>query len=484
MFFAEHFRVGTIADVLGIHHDTVSRAIETERFISNGRLYKSKLDPYREFIATTLSSYPRLRSTRIYEMLVSRGYAGSSSQVRATVAKMRPRQTEVFVRLNTMPGEQAQVDWGSFGSIVIGRAKRKLSAFVMVLSWSRAIHALFTLDQTTESFLRGHAEAFDYFGGCARILLYDNLKSAVLQRYGQSIHFNPRILELASHYHFMPRPVGVARGNEKGKVERQIRFLRDRFFAARHFRDVDDLNAQFVEWRDTWAHARPCPGDDSITVAQALERERNVLLPLPQNPFFCDKVAAVSSGKTPYIRFDLNDYSIPHRLVMKPLTLCASATDVKILDGQTVSASHNRSYDRGQRIENPAHITELLAWKRNAREPKRRDHICAFVKNAEGFFLEVLNSGGDLNTATKRLIHLLDDYGPDAMSAAIGEALERGTPTVASVTHILERNRRKQKMAPPVRIELPDHPGVKDLRTAQHNLETYDDLAKNINDQS
>ena len=131
----------------------------------------------------------------------------------------------------------------------------------MVLSWSRALHALFTLDQTLESFLRGHVEAFSYFQGAPRAVAYDNLRSAVLERRGEAIRFHPRLLELCGHYHFVPRPCAPARANEKGRVERAIRYLRDAFFAARPFRDVEDLNAQFAAWRETVAHARRGPGD-------------------------------------------------------------------------------------------------------------------------------------------------------------------------------------------------------------------------------
>jgi len=135
-------------------------------------------------------------------------------------------------------------------------------------------------------------------GGVPRVILYDNLKSAVLWRRGRDINFNPRLIEMGAHYHFEARPVAPARGNEKGRVERQIRFLRDRFFAARRFRDVDDLNAQFAAWRDEWAHARPWPDDESRTVGAVLAEERPLLLPLPEHPFEHSRVEAVQSGKT------------------------------------------------------------------------------------------------------------------------------------------------------------------------------------------
>ena len=236
------------------------------------------------------------------------------------------------MRLKTLPGEQGQVDWANFGHVQVGKAKRPLSAFVMVLSWSRAMHTVFTLDQKQDNFLRGHVEAFEYFGGVPRVLLYDNLKSAVLSRVGSAIHFHPRLLEFSGHYHYEPRPVAVARGNEKGRVERAIRFLRDRFFAARYFRDVADLNEQFRTWREEWAHARPCPQENDITVTEALDKEREVLMPLPEHPFPCESLDPVRSGKTPYIRFDLNDYSIPFETVRKSLTILASNDTVRILD--------------------------------------------------------------------------------------------------------------------------------------------------------
>jgi len=352
-----------------------------------------------------------------------------------------------------------------------------MSAFVMVLSHSRALHVLFTLDQTMESFLRGHVEAFAYFQGTARILLYDNLKSAVLARQGNAIEFHPRLIELAGHYHFLPRPCAVARGNEKGRVERQIRFLRDRFFAARRFRDVDDLNAQFLRWREDWAHARPCPGDPEKTVAQALEEERPRLLPLPAHPFECSHVLARSSGKTPYLRFDRNDYSIPPDHVRKPLTLVATPDEVRILDGADEIARHPRSYDKGQSIEDPQHIAALVAWKKAARAPKGRDALCAGLPHAEAFFEATLERGLSLASTTAQLRRLLDDYGSHATDAALALTLERGTPIPSSVAHWLEQQRRRTQEKPAIPVELPDRADVRDLRVTPHDLETYDDLS-------
>jgi AraC-like DNA-binding protein len=174
LFFAEHWRVGTIATQLGLHPDTVRRALATERFVRPAIMRPSQLDPYRPFLQETLQRYPRLRATRLFEMLRQRGYPGSVVQLRRVVRTLRPvPAAEAYLRLTLLVGEQGQADWGSFGTVTIGHATRRLSAFVLVLSWSRALHAVFTLDQTLESFLRGHVEAFQAFQGVPRVVLYE-----------------------------------------------------------------------------------------------------------------------------------------------------------------------------------------------------------------------------------------------------------------------------------------------------------------------
>jgi transposase len=146
-------------------------------------------------------------------------------------------------------------------------------AFVIILSFSRRLFLRFFLDARRSNFLRGHEAAFRAWQGLPRSLLYDHLKSAVLERQGQAIRFHPTLLDFAAHYRFEPRPVAIARGNEKGRVERAIRYVRDNFFAARTWRDLDDLNAQAEAWCEGQALERPCPEDRSMSVRGAFEQE-------------------------------------------------------------------------------------------------------------------------------------------------------------------------------------------------------------------
>jgi len=480
LYYAEHWRVGTIAAELGIHHETVARAVGTERFVRPGTQCRpSMLDPYKPFIAEVIEKHPRLRGTRIFAMVKDRGYAGSAVQLRRYLAKVRPAgKSEAFLRLSTLPGEQAQVDWGSFGKIRVGNAQRALSCFVMVLSWSRAVFARFALDQSLESFLRGHVLAFEAFGGVPRALLYDNLKSVVLERIGDHVRFHPRLLECAGHYHFAPKPCAPYRGNEKGKVERTIQYLRHSFFAARRFRSVEDLNAQLAEWIVRTAHARAVPGDPTKRlVGDALIEEQKRLLPLPEHPFESDVVRGVRSGKTPYVRFDLNDYSIPHELVRKPLTIIASDSRVRISDGTgTVHADHPRSWDRGQVVEDERHVRELARQKRHAHELRGRDRLRAACPSADAFINALALRGEHMGSHVSRLLQLLDRYGSAALDAALRDAFDRGAIGAPSVAHVLDQKARAQRTPPPLDVVLPADPRVRDLRVTPHSLAAYDVL--------
>jgi transposase len=478
LYYGEHWKVGTIATNLGVHHDTVRAAIALDtRAVPRGTCRRTMLDPYLPFIRETLEQYPRLRATRLHAMLQPRGYAGSAVQVRRLVRVLRPQVTpRLYRRLVVLPAEECQVDWGNFGPIRIGHGTRQLSGFVMVLSYSRALFALFTLDQTLESFLRGHVEAFAAFQGVGRTLVYDNLKAAVLERNGTAIRFHPRLLELAGHYHFAVRPCTPGRGNEKGKIERQILYLRDAFFAARTFSDVDDLNAQFRRWRDERAHQRPHPDQRDRTVAQVFADEQARLLPLPAHPFETELMRPVVSGTLAYVRFDRNSYSIPHTHVRRPLTLLASATTVRIVDGTEELARHARSYDTGQTIEDLAHLEGLVAATRQANVHTGRDRLRLAVP-ATVTLLERLATRGDaLRLHTLRLLALLDDYGATELAVAITLALERNALGAGSIAHILETRRRQRGQRPALPVLLPHRPGVSDLELTPPCLETYDDL--------
>jgi transposase len=481
---AERWRVGTIAKQLGVHHCTVERVLAQAGVLTPDLAPRpSIVDPFVPFIKDVLEKYPRLTASRLFDMVTQRGYPGGPDHFRAIVARLRPRKpAEAYLRLRTLPGEQAQVDWGHFGKLAIGRAVRPLMAFVMVLSFSRMVFLRFYLDARMPNFIRGHVDAFDFFHGVPRVVLYDNLKSAVLERHGDAIRFHPRLLELSSHYRYEPRPVAPFRGNEKGRVERKIRDIRDSFFAARKFCDLADLNAQALDWCVGRAASRPCPEDKTRKVHEVFAEERPRLLALPEAPFETTERVEVDVRKVPYVRFDLNDYSVPHTKTQRTLTVLADLQAVRVLDGAEVIASHPRSFDKGAQVEDPQHVADLREHKKRARQESVLDHLQRAVPEVTALFEHAAERGASLGNLSTRLYALLDVHGATALQRAVTEALARQTPHVGAIRQLLDYYRRQRGQPPPLAVELPHDPRVREMHVPAHDLNTYDQLTENTDD--
>jgi len=479
LYHAEKWLVGTIAEQLGVHHTTVQRVLGQAGVDPKVVAPRpSMVDAFEPFLREQLQKYPTLRSSRLFAMLKERGYPGGPDHLRRVISRFRPkRPAEAFQRLRTLAGEQAQVDWAHFGKLPVGRALRPLWAFVLVLSYSRRIVLRFFPGTAMPFFVRGHVEAFTEIGGVPRVLLYDNLKSAVLERHGDAIRFHPTLLELAGHYRFEPRPVAVARGNEKGRVERAIRFIRDAFFAARPFTDLADLNRQAAEWTATAALDRPWVEDRARTVRQAFDDERAVLLPHPDTPFPAHERVEVEVGKTPYARFDLNDYSVPHDKTRRTLVVLADLDQVRIADGTQVVATHVRSWDRGQQIEQAEHLQRLVEAKRRAREHRGLDRLAKAARSSQAFLRIVAERGDNVGSTIARLLQLLDAAGAAELEEALVEVLERDAIHIGAIRQVLDRRRSERHLPPPVSIPLArgQH---KDLVVTPHSLATYDALKK------
>lgn len=483
LVLAEKWPVGTVAKQLGVHHSVVRRVLSQVGVpIPKLRPRPSMIDPYMPFVRQTLEQYPTLPASRLWLMLRERGYPGGESRVREIVALVRPRpKAEAFMRLSTLPGEQGQVDWANFGTLQIGRALRRLLAFVMVLSFCRRIFVRFFLDARMPNFLRGHVEAFERFEGVPRTVLYDNLKSVVVQRVGDAIRFHDTLLQMATHYRFGPRVAAPARGNEKGRVERAIRYVRDSFFAGREVVDLDTLNAEVDVWCRDVADARRWPDDRERTVAEVFEQERGSLLPLPDDRFPCTEQVDVSVGKQPYVRFDRNDYSVPHTLVRQRLVVVASPQTVRVCRGAEVVATHERSWDAQQVIEDPQHIDDLAEVKRNARAHRGMDRLRHSTTHAEAFLHQAAQRGRNLGSVTARLLELLDEYGPVRLDEVLAEVLEREVIHVPSVRQMLEQRRHADGQPLPTAVAIAD-PRLRDVVVRPHDLSTYDQLTGDDDD--
>jgi hypothetical protein len=331
-----------------------------------------------------------------------------------------------------------------------------------------------------ESFLRGHVAAFGAWQGLPKVLLYDNLKSAVLERQGDAIRFHPTLLALSAHYRFEPRPVAVARGNEKGRVERAIRYIRDNFFTGRHWQTLEELNTQADHWCQGVSADRACPEDRTLTVREAFLQEQVSLLHLPDNPFDTHERQPVRAAKTPYVRIDLNDYSIPHQYVQKSLSVSTDLERLQILAGDQCIAEHVRSFGKGEQIEQEAHINALWLEKTHAKLHRGQDRLSHASAHAQTLLQLSAERGHVIKTTVRLLNQLLDDYGRDELHVALGEALNRQSPYPAAVQHILERRRDEQHRPPPLAVAVPAK--VKHYSVKLARLADYDTLNGTGND--
>jgi hypothetical protein len=308
----------------------------------------------------------------------------------------------------------------------------------------------------------------------ARAQKYDNLKSVVLERVGDAIRFHPDFLAFAKHYRFEPRPVAVARGNEKGRVERQIDFIRKSFFAGREFGDVPDLNAQARQWCEGKALDRPWPEDDSLTVRQAFAAEQPYLLGLPAAGYALGQRLDVWVPKTPYVRFDWNDYTVPPEHVRRTLSVLADEQRVRIFDGLTEVANHPRSFDRRQTIEEPTHLQALVEYKRRARAHRGCDALARVAPASTELLQMAAEHGYNLGSITAALLRLLDQYGPAPLQAALLEAVARKVPHPNAVRLALERARERTGRPPALALALPEHVARRDAPMRTPSLAAYD----------
>jgi hypothetical protein len=292
------------------------------------------------------------------------------------------------------------------------------------------------------------------------------------------VRFNPELLKFAAHHCFEPRPVAIARGNEKGRVERSIRYIREAFFAAREFADLDELNAQARAWCEGPAADRRWPEDAALSVREAFERERASLLALPQQPYPLGERLAVQVGKTPYVRFDLNDYSVPHTHVRRTLSVLAEQQRVRVFDGAQQIASHERSFDSGAQIEDPAHIQALVAHKRAAHAQRGADRLAHAAPAALRLLKAAAERGHNLGTITAALLRLLDRWGAAALEAAIASALAQDVPHPNAVRLALERAREEQGRLPPTALCLSDEVARRDAPVRSPALSSYDRIVQ------
>ncbi|HEU4906083.1 MAG TPA: IS21 family transposase [Solirubrobacterales bacterium] len=473
----EGWKIETTARRFGVHHSVVRRALrDLDQPAERRPVAPSELDPFKEYLVQRLTEHPELTAVRLFLELQLRGFKGGIAQLRRYVAQIRaPRVRKAYLRIETEPGEQAQVDWGSFGHWRIGNTQRPLSAFAMVMRWSRALYVDFALDQRMDTFLRMHQRALAFFGGVPKRIVYDNLKSVVLHHVGSTVQFNPAFLAFAGHYLFEPVAAPVRYPEFKGGVEAAIKFIRHSFFYGRTFSSLEDLRSQAFVWATETANTR-IHGTTRERPAERLLLERPRLRSLPEHAFDTDLVLPMIVSKEARVHLDTNTYSVPHGFVGRSVHLRADDTTVRILADGAVIAKHPRSWGRRQAIEDRAHIDALLERRPAGRAPRRRDRLAALSPECRVYLQEVARRRIDLECELQKLGRLLQLYGPSDLAEGMKRALAARTFGARYVRALIDQSRFARGLGEPPEPIVTGNTTADEIVVEPHSLETYDAL--------
>ena len=338
-----------IARRLGINRRTVIRLARSDEPPHYRRaVLGSQLDLLEPVLRQLVEEWPQIKAPRVTEILrLDYGFVGSERLVREHLRRLRPASVRPAQRTGYRPAQVLQLDWAEMPSrpTIAGR-ERRVYALVAALPYSGAQTAHFSFDLTLESFLEGHVRAFEFFGGVPRECVYDNLRSVVARRERDAVVWNARFLHLRGHYAFHSTPCTPATPREKGSVEAAVRHLKSGFWPARRFRDLRELEAQYLDWRDGRCNAR-IHASGRFPVAERLAEERSALRPLPPARFDWSGHRSVRVPIDGYLKHGRCFYRAPERLVHERVELRFDRDEVWIVHRGAEVARYRRSYEQG-----------------------------------------------------------------------------------------------------------------------------------------
>jgi transposase len=483
----EHLRGRAIARRLHCSTRTVAKALTmgqppTEKATPRTPI----LEPYHRQIEAFLAKYPELSATRVLEEIAKgpQGYRGSVYPVRRHLAQVRPAQGRVYQEVLYEPGEAMQVDWGDCGRIEIGPTSRRVSVFVAVLCYSRMSYIEFSLAQRKADFYRALVHAIEFFGGTPRKIIFDNLKAAVLSGSGRHACLHPEFLALCGHFCIEPIACERRDPESKGIVEAKVRYVKHNALAGRteELTTWDAYQRLASTWRDAVANVRRHATTQERPVDR-FQKERPRLRPLPPAPFDTDET--ISALVTPHARihFDGNRYSVPPELVRKTVLVRANAGELRILYQGREVTRHPRSFEKCQLLVHPDHRLAALKARKRRRANQREAEFDALGPVAREFHRKLLSAPLRPGVHLRRLLRLVQLYGPRAVLAAIGQALEYQTYDAAYVEALLLQQRRRQELPSPTPLQPRRRELIEDIHLEEPDPARYDRLYGSSHDQ-
>ena len=460
-----HMSRKTVRKILGRHRAPPKPASEPRGSI---------LDPYETAIRAVLDDMPEMLAPAMLERLRPLGYTGSVTILRDRLRRLRPRpQREAFLTLDFRPGEAMQVDWADFGFALPG-VPRRVSAFVAVLCYSRRLYIEFTVSQTMGSFLRCMDRCTRFNEGTTVADIFDNMKTVVTSHTATATVFNPRFLDYARARGFAVRACNVRKGNEKGRVERPIGFVRRRFWPGRRFRDLLDLNTQAARWRDDFANGRVHEVTGKVPQLVFEHEEKRLLKPIPNTPFDTDDIDGMGVTKMFRVPFDRNRYSVPWRLASQQVLVRADDDFVSVFLETKQVAQHRRSWDIGQDIEHPSHKKDLLEHKPRAAAADALPPALGALGDLGRSYFKLLAAGSrSIQRESIRLTFLVEIFGAIATASAVREVMQTGHVGAEYVEYVM---RHKRGLVPqPAPLRLGNHE-LDAISLPEPDLSVYDRL--------
>lgn len=449
LYFKQEKSIRWIARELKMSRKTIRKAIlDSEEPKYN--LSRRKPTPVSDAILPIVKqwleeekNYPRKQrytAKRIYNRLVEEhGYEGSDSTVRKLVAKLRQESKETYIPLAFQPGTNAQCDWGT-ATVYLNEISTEVQLFCIRMTSSRKSFVMAFPHQRQEAFFEGHVHAFNWFGGVPITITYDNLKTAVLKvLQGKQRKEQDRFISLRSHYLFESIFCTPGRGNEKGQIENLVGYIKRNFLTPLpHVSSLEELNQMLLSQCEKYSANHNVPGSQ-VTIDQAWEKEKNLLLPLPNRSFDCFSFSEVKANPSQFIRYDNSYYSVPAAWAGRNLTLKAYVYRIEIYGNRQLIATHRRSYEPGEEVFSLDHYLDTLTKK-----PGALEHAKPFQKaNLPSVYYKYLEELKRRHPRPERefvrILLLHRTVGWDTLTKTLEEAYQENAFNFEVIHHKIER---------------------------------------------
>jgi len=461
-----------IARELRLGRDTVKKYLENpEGAVAPKKPKVSKLDAYCEMTDSLLEEYPFIQAPVVLQRLQENGFDGQITIVRDYLRKHREKalkNRQAFIRFESAPGKQLQIDWGHFDALTYGATRRKLYALAVIESYSRMLYVQFTHSQRQEVLHQALLNAFRFFGTSPEEVVVDNMLTAVTERWGRLIRFNDAFLDFLRPFKITPVACNIRSPQEKGKIERSIQYIRQNFWPARTFTDLMDVQNQVNQWRDTVANIRI----HQTTGEKPQDRFAKITpRPLPEGLPDCRETETVLVHKDFAVIFDGNQYTAPPWTVGKHLILKADFNTVTLYHLQKQVTAHFRSWERKQRIELPSHREQVKKLQNKLWRQRDIALLSSLCSEAVDYLSAIAQARQPVQKTAAILLTLKDKYGEEALICAVRKAIVHKAYGAEYIRNILHQESTPKKQHPPVKLKNEE---LNNLRLTTPSLTEYD----------